>query len=142
MALMLLLMWTIQLFPATPKLGPIYQHVTHMVALSFPPLIIVPAVFIDLVLHRFDDRLPTVALAPILGVTFAVAFIAVQWPFASFLVHSDLARGPLFNADNFVYWMSPTYESMTRRFDPRPPGSSLPLDLLEIQRVVEGCSWH
>ena len=37
-AVMLVLMWTLQLFPATPKLGPIYQHVTHMVTLSFPLL--------------------------------------------------------------------------------------------------------
>ena len=60
---MLGLMWIIQLFPATPKLGPIYQHVTHMVTLSFPLLIIVPAFFIDLVMQRFDGKLATLALA-------------------------------------------------------------------------------
>jgi hypothetical protein len=122
-ALMLVLMWFIQLFPATPKLGPIYQHVTHMVTLSFPLLVIAPAIFFDLVLHRFGDKLSVVALAPILGVVFVVTFLAAQWPFATFLVKSSLAQGPLFNGDNFVYWMNPTYEALTRRFDPPSPGS-------------------
>ena len=118
---MLSLMWIIELFPATPKLGPIYQHITHMVTLSFPPLIIVPAVFIDLVLHRFEGRWPTLGLAAIIGPTFVATFVAVQWPFATFLVTSPLAQGRLFNANNFVYWMSPTYEATTKRFP--PPGA-------------------
>ena len=122
-AITLVLMWTLQLFPATPKLGPIYQHVTHMVTLSFPLLVVVPAFFIDLVIHRLDDRLPTLPLALVTGVVFVVAFVAAQWPFASFLMYSPLANGPVFNAENFVYWMSPTYVALTRRFDPPAPGS-------------------
>src|SRR5207302_8459841 len=55
--LMLVLMWIIGLFPATPKLGPIFQHVTHMVTLSFPLLIVVPAIFFDVVMQRFDGRM-------------------------------------------------------------------------------------
>lgn len=127
-ATMLVLMWVIQLFPATPKLGPIYQHVTHMVALSFPLLIVAPAVCIDLVMHRYGERLGTIRLAVILGVVFVLAFMAVQWPFASFLVHNPLARTPLFNADNFVYWMPPRYEALTRRFDP-PSAGALPFPI-------------
>jgi hypothetical protein len=122
-AIMLVLMWIIEQFPATPKLGPIYQHVTHMVALSFPLLLIVPAFCIDLVLHRLDKRLTTLQLAPIVGAVFVIAFMAVQWPFATFLVTNPVARGPLFNADNFVYFMAPQYEAMTRRFDPPAPGA-------------------
>jgi hypothetical protein len=120
--LMLALMWFIQLFPATPKLGPIYQHITHMVPLSFPLLVIVPAFFFDLVLHRLEGGLPDFVLAPILGAVFVITFLAAQWPFASFLM-TPSARGPLFNADNFVYWMSPTYEALTRRFDPPAAGA-------------------
>jgi len=122
-AITLVLMWTLQLFPATPKLGPIYQHITHLVTLSFPLLVVVPAFFIDLVIHRLDDRLPTLPLALVTGVVFVVAFVAAQWPFASFLMYSPLANGPVFNAENFVYWMSPTYVALTRRFDPPAPGS-------------------
>jgi hypothetical protein len=120
---MLALMWLISLFPATPKLGPIYQHLTHMVTLSFPLLVIVPAFFFDVVLHRLDGKLGTLALASILGVTFVVTFVAAQWPFATFLVESPLAHGRLFNAHNYVYWMNPKYEALTRRFDPPEPGS-------------------
>jgi len=136
-AFMLSLMWIIALFPATPKLGPIYQHITHMVTLSFPLLILVPAVFIDLILQRFDPPprfarnqdhdsehqggLGTFALAAMIGPTFVATFALAQWPFATFLVTSPLALGRLFNADNFVYWMSPTYEATTRRFP--PPGA-------------------
>jgi hypothetical protein len=123
-ALMLLLMWIIQLFPATPKLGPIYQQITHMVTLSFPLLVIVPAMCIDVVLRRVGDRWNTYQLAPLIGAVFVLAFAAAQWPFATFLVTNPLARGWFFNADNFVYWMSPTYESLTHRFDPPRPGAS------------------
>ena len=59
-------------------------------------------------------------LAAIIGPVFVASFVAAQWPFASFLVYSPLARGRLFNAENFVYWMSPVYEASTRRFP--PPG--------------------
>ena len=120
---MLALMWIIELFPATPKLGPIYQHITHMVTLSFPLLLIVPAIGIDLVMHRLEGRASTWRLAAIVGAVFVVSFLAVEWPFASFLVHSPLAQGRVFNADNFVYWMSPRYEALTRQFDPPSPGA-------------------
>ncbi|MDB4876859.1 MAG: hypothetical protein JWM41_3305 [Gemmatimonadetes bacterium] len=120
--IMLVEMWIIQLFPATPKLGPIYQHLTHMTALSFPLLIIVPAVAMDLVLHRLDGRVNTAVLAVVIGVVFVATFVAAQWPFATFLVENPIARGSLFNADNYVYWMSPAYEATTRRFLPPAPG--------------------
>jgi hypothetical protein len=139
-AIMLLLMWIIQLFPATPKLGPIYQHITHMVTLSFPLLLIAPAICIDIVMHRLGDRRNTYQLAPVVGIVFVLAFLAAQWPFATFLVTNPLARGRLFNADNFVYWMSPTYESLTYRFDPRSPGSSPFVAQLMIAMAIASVS--
>lgn len=119
-AIMLALMWVVELFPATPKLGPIYQHVTHMVTLPFPLLIIAPAVVFDLVLQRLDGRIATPALAAILGTTFVATFLAAQWPFASFLM-SPFANNKVVNPQSVVYWMSPTYLQMTRRFDPANP---------------------
>ena len=120
MALMLSLMWIIQLFPATPKLGPIYQHITHMVTLAFPLWLIIPGIAVDLIMHRFDGRTNKVVLALAIGVVFVVAFIAAQWPFASFLVQSSLSRNWFFNADNYVYWAGPTYVASTHRFPPGP----------------------
>jgi len=105
MGIMLVLMWVIQLLPATPKLGPIYQPISHMVAMAFPALLVVPAFGVDLVMQRVDTRY--LRLAPIVGGVFLVLFLAVQWPFASFLM-TPAARNWFFNADNFVYWLSPT----------------------------------
>jgi hypothetical protein len=141
--LSLMLMWTLQLFPATPKLGPIYQHITHMVTLSFPLLVIVPAFFIDLALHRLEGKLSPIVLGIVVGTIFVAAFIAAQWPFASFLMYSPLARGPLFNADNFVYWMSPKYEALTRRFDPPAPGSwPFPVHLVIMIALASLSAWR
>jgi hypothetical protein len=120
MGLMLALMWVLQLFPATPKLGPIFQHVTHMVTLAFPLWLVVPAIAVDTVMHRFDGRINNVTLAIALGVVFVVAFVAAQWPFASFLVLSPASRNWFFNADNYVYWAGPTYVASTHRFPPGP----------------------
>jgi hypothetical protein len=119
----LLLMWIIQLFPATPKLGPIYQHITHMVTLSFPLLVIVPAFCIDLVMQRIEGRVSGILLGLVVGIVFVATFIAAQWPFASFLVHSPMARNPIFNAQNYVYWTTPRYVEIATRFDPPAPGA-------------------
>jgi hypothetical protein len=89
-------LWILPLVPAAPKLGPVYRPVTHFVPWEFPLLIVVPAVAVDLILQR------TAAWRPIWrgllsGVAFFVLFIAVQWPFASFLM-TPLARNWFFGA--------------------------------------------
>jgi hypothetical protein len=88
------------------------------VTLSFPLLVIVPAFFIDLAMQRIDGKVSGLLLGLILGVIFVATFMAAQWPFASFLMYSPIARGPVFNAENFVYWVTPRYEAISRRFDP------------------------
>jgi hypothetical protein len=118
--IMLALMWIIPLFRATPKLGPIYQPITHMVAMAFPVLVIVPSIGVDLVMQRLRAR--PLVLAPILSFVFLVMFLAAQWPFASFLM-TENARNWLFNAENFVYWMSPTGVEFSRRWVPEEPNA-------------------
>jgi hypothetical protein len=110
---MLALMWFLQLFPAEPKLGPIYQQVTHMVTMAFPPLLVVPALATDVVMQRVRAR--PLILAPILSAAFLLTFLAVQWPFASFLM-TEHARNWFFNANNFVYWMTPSQAEASYRF--------------------------
>ncbi len=128
MGIMLALMWIIQLFPATPKLGPIYQPITNMVAMAFPALLVVPALGVDLVMHRVRTR--PLLLAPVLSVVFLALFMAAQWPFASFLM-TESARNWFFNADNFVYWMSPSGVEWSRSFVSDAPGAaSFPRQLL------------
>jgi hypothetical protein len=121
MAVMLSLMWSIQLLPATPKLGPIYQPITHMVGMAFPVLLVVPALGVDLIMQRV--RVRPLLLAPVISLAFLALFLAVQWPFASFLM-TPAARNWFFNADNFVYWLSPTGVEWTRTFVQDPPGSA------------------
>jgi len=113
---MLLLMWGLQALPATPKLGPIYVNVTNMVTLAWPLWLIVPAFAIDYFRRRFEARLPLIPLAMVLGATFLVTFVAVQWPFATFLVENPASRNWFFNADNYVYWASPAYRARTHHF--------------------------
>ena len=122
MALMLALMWILQLFPATPKLGPIYQHVTHMVTLAFPLWLIVPGFAVDLVVRRLDGRVNAILLVAAIAAVFLVGFMAAQWPFAAFLVESPASRNWFFNADNYVYWAGPTYVARTHSFPPGPDG--------------------
>jgi hypothetical protein len=119
-AMMLVLMWVIQLFPATPKLGPIYQPITHMVPMSFPILVVFPAIGIDLVMQRL--KLRPLLLAPILSAVFLALFIAVQWPFASFLM-TPAARNWFFASENFVYWMTSRGVEFQRAWEPVDPNA-------------------
>ena len=38
--------WVLPLFPAQPKLGPVYREVTHFIPWEFPLLLIVPAIIL------------------------------------------------------------------------------------------------
>ncbi len=114
------------LFPAQPKLAPVYHPVTHMVPPSFPLLLIVPALVIDgigLLLAwlkaRVKQELPsdTLALRPrwwhdwvlalFLGLIFMAVVLAVQWPFSSFLL-SDAADNRFFaRSGHWPYFAQP-----------------------------------
>ena len=118
MGIMLALMWIVQLFPATPMLGPIYQPITHFVGLAWPLWLIFPALGIDLARHRIAGRLPSIIEAVALGIVFLVIFAAIQWPWSSFMVKNHIARNAFFNADNFVYWAQPSYVARSHRFEP------------------------
>ena len=101
MAISILFMWILQLFPATPKLAPIYREVTHMVPPPFPALLVFPALAIDWLMLRNRDRSQW-TLAAILGVTFVVVMVAVHWPWAEFMI-SPLSRNFVFGGDLFDY---------------------------------------
>lgn len=93
--------WVFPLFPAQAKLGPVFTEITHMVPLGFPLLLLPAAMALDYILNRFRDRnshLQAVAA----GVTFLAAMIAVQWPFARFLI-SPYARNWIFGTAYFGY---------------------------------------
>lgn len=105
-AFVLILMWFLPLFPAQPKLGPVYQDITHMVPLPFPMLLIVPAFFLDLIWPVFKDA-PKWQQALFGGVSFTAILIAAEWPFATFLM-SPVARNRFFATTDFPYFALPT----------------------------------
>jgi hypothetical protein len=73
------------LFPAQPKLGPVYFPVTHLVPAKFPILIIVPALALDL-LWRRTRNWKAWQVALLSGAIFVAVLVLVEWPFASFLM--------------------------------------------------------
>ncbi len=113
-AFVLILMWVLPLFPAQPKLGPVYQNITHMVPLPFPMLLIVPAFFLDLMWPIFKDA-PKWQQALFGGVSFTTILIAMEWPFATFLM-SPAARNPLFATVDFPYFALPTSPTVRHVF--------------------------
>ena len=84
-AFFLLALWIFPLFPGEPKLGPVYQHVTHFIPLPFPILLIVPAIVLDLLWPRITNWNKWTQ-ATVAGSAFVVVLVAVQWPFATFLM--------------------------------------------------------
>jgi hypothetical protein len=98
-------MWILQLIPAEPKLGPVYQKITHLVPPDFPLLMIVPAIVFDLVRLRITT-LNRWTQAAILGAASLVSFVAAQWPFADFLM-SPASRNWFFATDNTPYFIPP-----------------------------------
>jgi hypothetical protein len=119
-AVHLAFVWILPLVPAEPKLGPVYQNVTHLVPPDFPLLLIVPAFVFDLV----RQRIGTWGLwkqAATLGAAFLLSFIAVQWPFADFLM-SPASRNRIFETINYPYAIPPTSPWVRNVFVPTEHG--------------------
>jgi hypothetical protein len=95
-------LWLFPLFPAEPKLGPVYQRVTHFVPLGFPLLLIVPAVALDLLRLGLGERWGSWKSAALAGCAFLAALIVVQWPFGDFLM-APIARNWIFGRIYFAY---------------------------------------
>jgi len=94
--------WILPLIPAEPKLGPVYQHITHLIPLRFPLLLIVPAMMLDLLWSK-SEKWGRWKLAAVSGPVFVLSFLAVQWPFANFLM-SPGARNWVFGMAYFAYF--------------------------------------
>jgi len=119
----MLTLWILPLFPASPKLGPVYQNITHMVPLPFPILLVVPAFFMDLVWPRFKHSSRwTQSLVG--GVGYLAILIAVQWPFATFLM-SPAAQNWVFAPNNYPYFARPDFPEVRRVFLPPESSSTL-----------------
>lgn len=99
MAIVLLLIWTLQAFPATAKLAPIYNPVTHMVPPPFPLLLVVPAIAIDILMRKLrGDWMRAAAI----GISFVLLMLAAHWWWGEFLL-SPAARNAFFAGDQWDY---------------------------------------
>jgi len=113
--LFVLAIWVFPIFPASPKLGPVYTNVTHMVPMGFPVLLVLPAIALDFVMNRLADR-GKFFRALVGGTTCLAALLIVQWPFGNFLI-SPLARNPIFGMIYFPYQMPPSMYAHAYRFE-------------------------
>jgi hypothetical protein len=105
------------LFPAEPKLGPVFQPVTHFVPPKFPLLLIVPAVLLDLarMLLRDGSKLLVAILS---GPIFVLSLFAAEWPFADFLL-SKASQNRFFATAEFSYG-APSWSAEVSRHFVRP----------------------
>ena len=93
------------LFPAEPKLGPVYYPTQQFVPPEFPLLIVIPALALDLMWQR-TAAWGMLRRAIASGAVFVTFLAAVQWPFADFL-SSRAARNWLFGSKYFGYYTPP-----------------------------------
>jgi hypothetical protein len=116
-------LWVLPLFPAEPKLGPVFREVTHFIPWEFPLLLIVPAFVMDLIMQRTRTWRPLVR-ALVVGVAFLAVFIAVQWPFADFMM-TPAARNWFFGS-GYVDFATPPRSPLARHeFFIREPGGGM-----------------
>jgi hypothetical protein len=111
--------WLLPLFPAQPKLGPVYQPVTHYIPLRFPLLFIVAAVVADMLLQRMEKRSAWIKAA-VVGPAFVLSFLAVQWPFANFLM-TPASRNWVFGTAYFAYMDPAGFLYNPYEFQPTEP---------------------
>jgi len=93
------------LFPAEPKLGPVYQHVTHFIPPQFPMLLIAPALAMDLIWQR-KATWSLWKTAVVSGLVYAALLITCEWFFAAFLM-SPAAANNFFGTRYFIYSLPP-----------------------------------
>jgi hypothetical protein len=105
------------LFPAEPKLGPVFQQVTHFIPPKFPLLLIVPAFLLDLLWRKIGER-NKLLVALVSGPVFVLSFVAVQWPFATFLV-SKASQNRFFGTGYHDYG-TPSWSAEFMRYMVRP----------------------
>jgi hypothetical protein len=99
------------LFPAQPKLGPVYQHVTQFIPPEFPILLIVPALALDLLWRRTSawNRWKTALVS---GLLYSALVICSEWFFADFLMSPAAANR--FFGTRYLYYALPPQSALAR----------------------------
>jgi hypothetical protein len=116
MAFTIAMILALPLFAAQPLLGPIFVAVNRFVPPDFPLLLIVPAFALDLLLQR-RGQMNDWIFAALVSVVFVLAFVAVEYPFADFLM-SPLARNRFFATEAMQYSIQPAMQERWFRLNP------------------------
>lgn len=105
------MVWILPLFPAHPKLAPIYNPVDHMVPPNFPLLLVAPGLAIDLIMQRFTPGRTfwrDTLLAILLGFAFVGAFLAAQYYFSALLISPAADNAVLAGNRWWPYFIKPS----------------------------------
>ena len=123
-AMTMVMVLVLPLFPGRPLLGPIFVQVDRFMPPDFPLLLVAPALAIDLLVRSRRSAEGAKAggwrdwgLAAGLGVIFVVIFLAVQWPFADFLM-SPWARNDFFGSHRMDYGVPPDIQARFYQLNP------------------------
>jgi len=116
MSFMIAMLWLFPLFPAEPKLGPVYQQITHYIPEEFPMLIVFPAIACDFLLSR-TEHWRRFNRALVIAPTFVIVLLATEWPFADFLM-SPHSRNWMFGTHYQPYFMHPDWYGPNHLFVP------------------------
>jgi hypothetical protein len=127
------------LFPAQPKLGPVFNPITHLVPAKFPILIIVPALALDLFWQKTRAWKPW-KVALISGFLFIAVLTIVEWPFANFLL-SKASENRFFGTIYFDYNSRPNGFDRLRLFLNPDHGAVLYFGLLRAAIYASISTW-
>jgi hypothetical protein len=127
------------LFPAQPKLGPVFNPVTHLIPAKFPILIFVPAIALDLLWQKATAWKPW-KVALVSGFLFIAVLTIVEWPFATFLM-SKASENRFFGTIYFDYNSRPTGPDRLRHFFDPDNGFTLYFGLLRAAIYASISTW-
>jgi hypothetical protein len=108
MAVLLLMLWILPLFRATPRLGPVLNHFDHYQPFHFPLLLILPALGIDVVFLKTVHQKNYIRVI-YASLAFLLIFLVVQWYFGAFLQTSLMARGWFFGSYAWYFGANPDW---------------------------------
>jgi hypothetical protein len=127
MLFMASMVWILPLFPATPLLGPVLNHITSYQPFHFPLLLVLPALAIDWLMNKYEGKNQWL-LSLFIAFGFLVILLAVQYPFGDFLM-SEYARNWFFGTESWYFGNSPDWEG---RF------KFMPWNLEELPAFLKG----
>ncbi len=104
---LLFMLWLLPLFHAKPQFGPVFNHFDHFQPFSFPLLLVLPAIPVDMILNMTGNEKPWIKIL-LASLAFLLVFFVVQWYFGEFYLTSVYTRGWVFASYSLNYGSNPT----------------------------------